>query len=68
MEAEKKALTDGAHHKPAGAKPSKVEAVKLASEYLNTFVANELDNGPVAFHRGRGDDSQVSRLVPAGRP
>ena len=26
-------------------KPSKVEAIKLASQYLKTFVADELDNG-----------------------
>ena len=30
--------------KPAGAKPSKVELAKLASQYLNTFVAGELEN------------------------
>ena len=31
------------------ARPSKVEAVKLASEYLKTFVANEVDNGSSHF-------------------
>ncbi len=32
--------------KPAGgSKPSKVELTKLASEYLKTFVAEEIDNG-----------------------
>ena len=31
------------------AKPSKVEAIKLASEYLKTFVANEVDNGSSHF-------------------
>ncbi len=36
-------------NKPAGAKPSKVELAKLASEYLNTFVAGELDNGRSHF-------------------
>ncbi len=30
-------------------KPSKVEAVKLASEYLKTFVADELNNGTSHF-------------------
>jgi len=28
-----------------GGKPSKVEGLKAASEYLKTFVANEIDNG-----------------------
>ena len=32
-----------------GAKPSKVEAIKLASEYLKTFVADEVDNGSSHF-------------------
>ncbi len=36
-------------NKPAGAKPSKVELTKLASEYLKTFVADELDNGRTHF-------------------
>ena len=36
-------------NKPAGAKPSKVEQTKLASEYLKTFVAGELDNGRTHF-------------------
>ena len=33
--------------KPAagGSKPSKVELTKLASEYLKTYVADEIDNG-----------------------
>ena len=31
------------------AKPSKVELVKLASEYLKTFVADELENGKSHF-------------------
>jgi sulfite reductase (ferredoxin) len=30
--------------KPGGSKPSKVEAVKLASQYLKSFVAEELHN------------------------
>src|SRR5271156_3213777 len=30
-------------------KPSKVEAIKLASEYLKTFVADELRNGSTHF-------------------
>ncbi len=30
-------------------KPSKVEAIKLASEYLKTFVADELKNGSTHF-------------------
>ena len=33
----------------SGAKPSKVEAIKHASEYLKTFVANELNNGETHF-------------------
>jgi sulfite reductase (ferredoxin) len=33
----------------AGAKPSKVEQAKLASRYLNTFVAAELENGKTHF-------------------
>jgi sulfite reductase (ferredoxin) len=32
-----------------GAKPSKVELAKLASQYLNTFVADEVDNGSSHF-------------------
>src|SRR5437867_1434296 len=32
-----------------GAKPSKVEAIKLASEYLKTYVAGEVDNGSSHF-------------------
>ena len=32
-----------------GAKPSKVEGIKVASEYLKTFVANELENGSAQF-------------------
>jgi sulfite reductase (ferredoxin) len=32
-----------------GAKPSKVEGIKLASEYLRTFVASELENGSTHF-------------------
>ena len=32
-----------------GAKPSKVEAIKLASQYLKTFVADEVDNGTSHF-------------------
>jgi sulfite reductase (ferredoxin) len=36
--------------KPGGvAKPSKVEAIKLASEYLKTLVAGEVDNGSSHF-------------------
>ena len=36
--------------KPGGTpKPSKVEAIKLASEYLKTFVADELNNGSTHF-------------------
>ena len=31
------------------AKPSKVEAIKLASEYLKTYVADELANGQSHF-------------------
>ena len=49
-------------------KPSKVEAIKLASQYLKTFVADEVEQRPDALHRGRGDRPQVPRLVPAGRP
>ena len=33
----------------AGPKPSKVEAIKLASQYLKTFVADELNNGTTHF-------------------
>src|SRR5262249_3494753 len=36
-------------NKPAGPKPSKVELTKLASQYLNTFVSGELDNGRTHF-------------------
>jgi sulfite reductase (ferredoxin) len=36
-------------NKPAGAKPSKVELAKLASEYLHTFVAGELENDRTHF-------------------
>src|SRR5262249_39485137 len=32
-----------------GAKPSKTEAIKLASEYLKTYVADEVDNGSSHF-------------------
>ena len=32
-----------------GAKPSKVEAIKIASQYLRTFVADEVRNGPSHF-------------------
>jgi len=35
--------------KPGGARPSKVEAIKLASQYLKTFVADELHNGKSHF-------------------
>ena len=36
--------------KPAGgSKPSKVELTKLASEYLKTFVADEVGNGSSHF-------------------
>ena len=31
------------------AKPSKVEAIKLASQYLKTYVADEVDNGSSHF-------------------
>jgi sulfite reductase (ferredoxin) len=34
---------------PGGAKPSKVELAKLASRYLKTFVADELENGKTHF-------------------
>jgi sulfite reductase (ferredoxin) len=33
----------------SGAKPSKVEATKIASQYLKTFVADELANGSAHF-------------------
>src|SRR4029078_4061833 len=36
-----------------GPKPSKVEAVKIASQYLKTFVADEVGNGQNHF----GDDA-----------
>ena len=49
-------------------KPSKVEAIKLASQYLKTFVADEIGNGASHFTRGRRDRPEVPRLVPAGRP
>src|SRR5580693_10054632 len=32
-----------------GAKPSKVEGIKLASEYLKTYVADEVANGTSHF-------------------
>ena len=32
-----------------GAKPSKVEAIKIASQYLRTFVADEVHNGQMHF-------------------
>ena len=32
-----------------GAKPSKVEAIKLASQYLKTYVADEVGNGSSHF-------------------
>ena len=36
--------------KPDGsAKPSKVETIKLASQYLKTYVADEVDNGSSHF-------------------
>ncbi len=35
--------------KPGGSKPSKVEAIKLASQYLKTFVADELQNDKSSF-------------------
>ena len=55
--------------RPAGGgKPSKVEAIKLASQYLKTFVAEEVANGHVAYQRGRRDRPEVPRVVPAGRP
>jgi len=34
---------------PSGPKPSKVEAVKLASQYLKTFLADEIGNGQDRF-------------------
>ena len=38
--------------KPNGsAKPSKVEAIKLASQYLKTYVADEVDNGSSHFRK-----------------
>ena len=40
---------DGAHQNRCSAKPSKVEAIKLASQYLKTFVADELENGKSHF-------------------
>ena len=55
--------------KPAGgSKPSKVEAIKIASQYLKTFVADEVAQRRLALQRGRGDGPQVPRVVPAGRP
>ena len=39
----------GTTDKPAGAKPSKVELTKLASQYLKTFVADELASGTSHF-------------------
>ncbi len=36
-------------HKPSGAKPSKVELTKLASQYLKTFVADELASAGTHF-------------------
>ena len=33
----------------AGAKPSKVEAIKRASDYLKTLVASEVGNGESHF-------------------
>jgi sulfite reductase (ferredoxin) len=48
-EAEKKAAPMEPTNKPAGAKPNKVELAKLASQYLNTFVAGELENDQSHF-------------------
>src|SRR5580704_11064142 len=39
---------------PEGAKPSKVEQVKLASRYLKTLVADELENGKTHFSEDAG--------------
>ena len=36
-------------HPPASGKPSKVETVKLASQYLKTYVADEVNNGSSHF-------------------
>jgi sulfite reductase (ferredoxin) len=38
----------------ASAKPSKVEAIKIASQYLKTFVANEIHNGLDHFTEDAG--------------
>ena len=45
------------------AKPSKVEAVKLASEYLRTFVADEVDNSarPLQLKRPARSSSSTAR-------
>ena len=47
---------------------SKVEAIKEASRYLYSTSPTRSRNGADALHRGRRDDPQVPRLVPAGRP
>src|SRR2546421_121768 len=53
-----------------GAKPSKVEAIKLASQYLMTFVANEVDNGSSHFSEGGTirliNESLLSTLAACG--
>ena len=53
----------------SGPKPSKVEAIKVASQYLSTYPGR---GGPatarLAHQRGRGHRPEVPRVVPAGRP
>ena len=41
--------TTGSGTGSAGGKPSKVEATKIASQYLRTFVADEARNGLTHF-------------------
>ena len=50
-----------------GAKPSKVEAIKLASQYLQDFRGRRAAQRLVALHRRRRHDPQVPRVVSAGR-
>ena len=50
------------------AKPSKVEAIKLASEYLKVHMANEAFNGESHFTEDADGRPQVPRKLPAGRP
>ena len=42
-------MTNDPAASPGGPKPSKVEAVKIASEYLKTFVADEVRQRGGAF-------------------